>query len=519
MTGIWYQHEEKDRSEILQKFWQKIFIKKEGNGKGFKNYILHNHLPKGDSEFEQKINKLFDQAEQGKIEFKDFAQGLASVPFSQIRVMSVMEGVGKLGPPPDHREVPNLTITSDDLANLKQYLLDMDLSAVISFANAKDRQLTILSSSQNKASDVFSMHSVGKVFTGMLIYKMLEAGVITEVDLLKPIQLAPEVFATLPPNVQQHLQKPEVTLLKLMTHKGGLGDFRENFRKYIEECLKKGEKPRVTHMRELTQFVESNTFALDQPHYSNAAILLIGFAIEHAYENKFNEHRDFIDILKDYILQPAGIPFVNEMKPKDSPKHQAKFNQEDRVWVFDVGSSAGGYWLTAEDLTKFGQWIYDQYHSDPKKPDFVNPCFADFIRKGYGEEFFADKQNPLLAVHSGGNGFSSSFFAVSLHNGTILAILSDQAAASNILQTRIAYEIFYKDSPVQKLDSTAHVLGELNIAGGVAGNPAVKEVAQKTAKRVEVSAETKVATERPVVPPVQIEEGEQLPTQGRGAKS
>lgn len=80
---------------------------------------------------------------------------------------------------------------------------------------------TIIASEGNNPADVFSMWSIEKIFTGMLVFEMLEVGVITESDLNKPIPFNQSIMNKLPLVVVDRLSV--VTWHQIMTHRAGIG--------------------------------------------------------------------------------------------------------------------------------------------------------------------------------------------------------------------------------------------------------------------------------------------------------
>jgi CubicO group peptidase (beta-lactamase class C family) len=158
-------------------------------------------------------------------------------------------------------------------------------------------------------------------------------------------------------------------------------------------------------------------------------IALIGFAIQHAYEKKLNSKIDYNDILEKYIIQKIGMPSFSPWKPMNG-----KYNTLDSIAPYIVGSPAGGYWMTAEDLAKFAQWIYQKAMQDAK--------FKTLLEK-YGQEFYyADRE---VIAHGGAISSSSGFLSVSLKTGATIAILSDQPSGmSSDMNLMIQEHIFSK---------------------------------------------------------------------------
>lgn len=278
---------------------------------------------------------------------------------------------------------------------------------------------------ENQSHNTFAIHSIGKVFTGILTLIMIREDVLSEDDLAGPIQLDEAVISQLSPAVKEQLK--HVTLYQLMTHKAGLGDYLGNY------CLaiSQGHVPVIKHAEDFLPFVDDKTFPIGEYRYSNAGILLVGLAIKHAYEEKIHHSIDYDDILKKYIIDEVGMTSFTPWKPQNG-----QYNLADPVAPYIVGSPAGGYWMNSEDLAKFGQWIYKKSRSDS--------AFKKLIQK-YGQEFYYTDNQSI--VHGGGIRSSMAFFSVSLKTGAILSFVSNQPPPqASDLKEMIMRHMFSKKS-------------------------------------------------------------------------
>lgn len=149
--------------------------------------------------------------------------------------------------------------------------------------------------------------------------------------------------------------------------------------------------------------------------YSNTGILLAGLVIEHAY-NKYRESHpedkleplNFKEIMKKYVTgqKAANMTCFSDVRPDN-----AKFNADNKTDHHVVGCPAGGYWTTAEDLAKFGQWLYQQCSTDQN--------FKALVEK-YGEEFYRDG----VISHNGDVRSGSTYLSVSLQTGRVVSVLN-----------------------------------------------------------------------------------------------
>lgn len=333
-------------------------------------------------------------------------------------------------------EAMNPEITEKDRKNIVEYIQDNEMSVVLCAGNLKRNKLFVITSEENEKSDVFCIASVGKILTGILVFKMINDDIFTEDDLNKKVRLDEEVIRLLSPKVKSRLKEDGVTLLHLMTHKSGIGDYVVRYQKDIEDRVKQG-LGQIDNINELLQFIEDSVYPINEKYYSNGGMLLLGFAIESAYKNKYkNQYLDFNAILQKYIIDEIGIPSFSTKMPVN---HIAKHNPEDIIIAPNlIGSPAGaGYWINIEDLTKFAQWVYREYCSTNAR--IIS--FKSFLEK-YGEEFYCKNNNTI--EHSGSIGSAGADFFMSLDTGAFVASLSNQPITAEEVKCMVVENIFRK---------------------------------------------------------------------------
>jgi CubicO group peptidase (beta-lactamase class C family) len=425
MLATWFESELNDKRKILQAFWDKKIATPDRDFAAinkFEDNLKKFHFPQ-DPTYDEKIEMLFNNAIAGKINFEQF---FATLQHRSLPNFSALNTEAKLIQFPPAEEKLDLKVNAEDIAKIRQYMSDTNISAVIALGNAKKQELTVIASGGNKTSDIFGLFSVSKILTGILVFKMLSGDkkVLQEKDLTtKGIKLDTKVMEALPKIIQERLK--EVTLHQLMTHMAGIGDYAENANAEIQRRIDTGE-PQIRSMGDLLRLIEYMLYPIDQTHYSNAGILLLGFALEHAYNTKHSGEPplSYNDILKKYLLDVIGMDNFSFAMPKSTEEHQVKYNLMDNIAPHWIGNPAGGNWITVTDLVKFGQWLYDEYAK--------NPAFKDFLAT-YGREFYS--ANNQVIGHGGASRSSSSDFMVSLKTGTIIATLSNQPdAAAQSLQ-------------------------------------------------------------------------------------
>jgi CubicO group peptidase (beta-lactamase class C family) len=420
----WWEQELRDKREILENFWWERIIKLNQNSVDeFKKQIINFHFPKSE-EWKIKIEKLFSDAVVRKIDFDQFFEELKYLPMIHIRGMANFENISL-----PHAGVAieqKSEIETTDLINIKRYMVERGITGSVSFGFADQSIMTPNYSEDSQCS--YAMHSVGKVFTGMLTIVMMRDGILSEKELNEPLNQDFIESLTLPISVKKHLLENHVTLHQLMTHKAGLGDYLEEYGNTISS----GKIPEMNKVEDFLQFAEANIYPVGKERYSNLGILLVGLAVKHAYEKK-NGACEYPELLSKYIIDKVGIPSFSSKKPEKN----AKYNGEDSIAPCIVGSPAGGYWITSEDLAKFGQWIYKSCKEDPKLLELI---------KKYGQEFYNEEHN--IISHGGAIPSSSAFLSVVLETGAVIATLSDQPDMAFELNSMMQTHVFAKQPEV-----------------------------------------------------------------------
>lgn len=255
----------------------------------------------------------------------------------------------------------------------------------------------------------FKTHSVGKIFSGVLMAEMLAQDVIDENDLTKiGIELPTEVSEKLSqqPEVLERLSS--VSILQAMTHKANLGDNLDN---YLERFYRGESVP--NSMDGLLDLVTNNW----KKNYSNDGLLLGGIALQHLYNQRTGENLSYEDLLKKFVINPSGAN-ISMTTPAGA--------YHDENMVDFPASPAGGHYASIDDLQKFSAHLQRRCQ---------DPHFMAIIEK-YGSEFY-DKEKNMIA-HKGdfeGNTpdapGSATGFAVFLDDGKTIALFNSIDASLN----------------------------------------------------------------------------------------
>lgn len=299
-----------------------------------------------------------------------------------------------------------VTISEEDVQNINDYMRDSNFSGIVAITDGK-KNYTISSSNILPPNTPFAIHSVGKVFTGILALRLIQKGYIPKEVLEQPIQLDQKVIDALPQKIQKQLSR--TTLHQVMLHQGGYGDYLLNYTSAIEKAIEEGKPiPIIKKPEDFLKYADHKLVNLGPSGdaYSNLGILLVGLSIRHLYNTFNGDQLEYQDILHRFVLQPAGIKTFETHMPANGC-----VNLKDKASPYIVGGPAGGYWSTAEDLLKMGEWL---------KENCQDETFMELLNQ-YGGEFYENRE----IAHGGSLDYASAHLSHRLDNGVTIAIVSN----------------------------------------------------------------------------------------------
>lgn len=404
------------RKAIAEKYWEMHVLPGHDHA-GLKDFLLH---ITSDAAIKRKIEEGFDTAIKGK-DLKTFVSFFNHLTFDQLRLINTYEDLNAIPfLPITHK--PH-TITRGEIQNLKQFMEDKGFSGVVSISDGKNaytiRSKKINNSKIQERTDIpFSMHSVAKMITCTAVLELIRMNPALEKMLTSPVSF--DASVKLPRHIQEHLTKNRITLLQLMRHESGLGDYLPK----LEEAMRKASDEPFPLMRpeEYLHYADDEIAALEpgQSRYSNVGMLLVGLAIEHAYNETYREKnsgkkKTFDEIVHELIAAPAKI----QLSP--TPPEGACFNRHPLGASASQirGNPAGGFWITADDLRKFGEWVNRE-----KCREVGGKLGGKFFELVQQLELYSKEDQELS--HPGDLRTDSAFLSTFLDNGVTIAILSDQ---------------------------------------------------------------------------------------------
>ena len=287
-----------------------------------------------------------------------------------------------------------------------------------------------LGSSPDDSKQPRAIHSIGKVFTGVLISKMISKGLIPEEKLDSPIEIDEKVKESLPDAMRDRLSK--TTLYQAMTHKAGFGNYiRHEGKSQDESYMGKARNGDLVNEQQPTKPEDFLKFADTKmcdfepgagQEYSDVGIIFAALSAQHHFNKQYpgEPKKEYQKILEELVLTPAGITSFSV-----SPPANAIYDPKDPAAATICGSPAGGYWMTPQDLGKFGKWFCEEWKDD---------SFRDTVNK-YGEEFFNKERQTLghsgslPGDHSKGISGSSAWLSADPKTGVVVAMASNNQFA------------------------------------------------------------------------------------------
>lgn len=286
-----------------------------------------------------------------------------------------------------------------------------------------------LGSSPDDSERPRAIHSIGKVFTGVLISEMISKGLIPEEKLDSPIEIDEKVKESLPDAMKVRLSR--TTLRQAMTHQAGFGNYiRHEGESQAESYMGKARSGELgneqpTKPEDFLRFADTKMCDFEPGYgqkYSDVGILFAALSAQHHFNKQYPDEpkKEYQKILEKLVLTPAGITSFSV-----SPPANAIYDPKDPAAATICGSPAGGYWMTPQDLGKFGQWFCEEWK---------NESFRDTVNK-YGEEFFNKERQTLghsgslPGDHSKGISGSSAWLSADPKTGVVVAMASNDQFA------------------------------------------------------------------------------------------
>jgi hypothetical protein len=158
-------------------------------------------------------------------------------------------------------------------------------------------------------------------------------------------------------------------------------------------------------------------------NYSNLGILLVALSLKYYYNQKTNSNLTYNELLNKYIIKNIKLNSFSITKPKHN--YCIPIDKDD-LTKYVNGSPATSYWLSANDLFKFGGWIKKLFTSNKKIRHFIKHNRLDIYWN-----------KPCRLGHWGFLQTSSSCLEAYINKNIILSVLSNHKDDAHIFMRNI----------------------------------------------------------------------------------
>jgi CubicO group peptidase (beta-lactamase class C family) len=296
----------------------------------------------------------------------------------------------------------------------------------------------------NSLHTKFNIGSIGKTFTAVAVMQLVESG---------KLKLSAPLSTHLPD--APFPEKDRITILHLLTHTSGLGDYLEH-----EDYLR--SLPKISKISDVLPLVYDQ-IPQSRPGkafgYSNSGYLLLGVIIEKVTGLSYS------DYLRQHIFEPtgmteSGIFYENEVLPNRSIGYTKTWDGSYVSNVLSVPApcSAGGLRTTAKDLLKFDQaLIGSTLLSESSKATMytateLRPTYACGweIKEYHGHKFIG---------HSGGADGIEAYFYRFIEDGFTIVTLSNYDGGNGQVCSDIEAVLFDQDYSLPTIADANFALG------------------------------------------------------------
>lgn len=282
---------------------------------------------------------------------------------------------------------------------------------------------------KNNTDTKFSYASIGKSFTAVAIFQLIQAG---KLSLDDPI-------GKFLPNYPNKVARDSITIRLLLMHRSGLADY------FYSDKFLNTSKVKFRTIESLSDLYENEPLEFkpnEQFSYRNTNYIVLGRIIETVskmpYEDYIKKH-----IFAKANMQNTGnfdIDHIIENEAENYTLSDVYPNQLQKTFFMSAvkGSSAGGGYTTINDMYKFALAF--------KNNKLLNAKYTDFMKKepengwyGYGMQFAGAKGSGIYG-HSGGHfGVGAEWRIFNKQNYTVI-LLTNKDLDQGFLDARFFIE-------------------------------------------------------------------------------
>ena len=257
---------------------------------------------------------------------------------------------------------------------------------------------------------------MNRFFNDNTFFDLLEnMGIINDEELNMPIKVDEYVLNKLSKDVKNRLKN--VSMLQCIKHEAGIKNYMDNYHNKLIDCFnQKKEFPNPIEPEDFLIYADKDVLQekeIDKYNYSNLGILLIALSLKYYYNSINKTNLSYNQILTKYIIDKIKLKSFNITKPKLNSVFPIA---HDDLTKYVNGSPATSYWMSSNDLCKFGIWINKLFNSNK----------LDIYWK-----------NPLRLGHWGFLQTSSSCLETYLKKNITIAILSNHNNDAHIFMNKI----------------------------------------------------------------------------------
>lgn len=265
------------------------------------------------------------------------------------------------------------------------------------------------------ADKIFSIGSISKVFTGILLAEAIEERRVSHDTQLSEVLSYP---------LHQNL---EIQLGSLANHSAGLPRLSRGLMLRAAFAPKNPYKvfDHKKMKKYLSKQLQLDTTNIGKFSYSNMSAGVLGYALEQVYEQRYEQ------LIQEKICQNIAMQSTScDFKQFGSRLVQG-LNQKGKAtptWEFASMQGAGGLFSTVSDMCKFIQAIHKE-----DKPAFVRAQMPtlqvnDLTTIGMGWHIIKNKKGTDLLFHNGGTAGYTASLLINNTNKTGIIILSNLSA-------------------------------------------------------------------------------------------
>ena len=272
---------------------------------------------------------------------------------------------------------------------------------------------------------IFEIGSVTKVFTGLVLAKMVSDGM---------VKLADPIGCHLPDGVKSPSKEGrEITLENLATHTSGLPRMPDNFWPTVKDHLNPFGNYTAKDLYEGLATVKLRSRPGHKFSYSNYGYGLLGRILE------IKSGKSYETLIQEAVCDPLGLPNTTtqlsaEQKQQLTPGHDSN-GQVVPNWEGGVLTGSGRIRSNCEDLLKFIE--ANLRDSDSETSKILQTAQQIHLRgliRNLGLVWWIDKSppgGPVIHWHSGGTGGYTSFVGFNKKSQIGVVVLSNYSAVLN----------------------------------------------------------------------------------------